>query len=171
MAVTVHVNSQANIPLKGVVVTVPGFSPVTCPEGSSSLAVGATLVCSTSLTYTQDMLEAGDKTYTASMTAVELTAPATSKPLSVVVQAAPRLAVDVMAGNCTKPTRAGEQGCSLHALLCRAGDDMLCPCQQPPCAETLTSTHACMQCCLMLCAHQCASDVSGGHPAVPAEQL
>jgi hypothetical protein len=146
----VQVTSQANIPLTGLVVTVPSFPSVACPEGLSTLAVGASLTCTASLTYTQDLLEAGDKSYTAVVTGTQLDAPATSPPLKVVVQAAPRLAVDVMAGNCTKPTRAGERACSLSVLLCRGACMAAFSTDPHPCCQ-----HAKQQYVLLLTALHC----------------
>ncbi|KAF8072463.1 olpB [Scenedesmus sp. PABB004] len=114
--------NAGNIELRNVSVAVPGLSgrdgACTLKGAAASVAlplgvlpVGSELACEGSFTFTQALLEAGDRTFAAGASAANLgsdgSAALVEAPASVrvAVSASPHLAVDVDGPSCTRPAR------------------------------------------------------------------
>jgi hypothetical protein len=108
---TLTAQNTGNLILRNTVITSPELGPLTCTQ-DVSVAVRGSMTCTSVFEFTQDILEADDKTFTATVTSPTLmnrtdattnTRAATDK--TVTVQEAPTLEVDVKAPECTKPAR------------------------------------------------------------------
>jgi hypothetical protein len=108
---TLTAQNTGNLILRNTVITSPELGSLTCTQ-DVSVAVRGSMTCTSVFEFTQDILEADDKTFTATVTSPTLMnrTDATNDIRAasdkvVTVQEAPALEVDVKAPECTKPAR------------------------------------------------------------------
>lgn len=123
VSLSVTASNPGNVHLRNVTLDVPGLGPLSCVNGADGITpvalpadvlVDSHVVCTGSFEFSQDVLEAGDKTFTASGTAADLADAATSSAVMITVASSPALAVDVDAPNCTKPSRMRKSMTCMH---------------------------------------------------------
>lgn len=113
---TITATNTGNMILRDTVITTPELGTLVCAN-NANISVRGSQVCTSTFTFTQEILEADDKTFKATVTSPTLPAGSTTVSASdvvIVVAQAPSLSIDVVAPECTKPARMGE----LRLLLC-----------------------------------------------------